>query len=88
MSVVSLPVLLLVYTAVAFSHCHNLHAWGHVLIVTKSVTMDVYMSCTCSGSMIVSLVWLIMHEVVQVVVVEEGSGNVSAKTQVWWIVKG
>ena len=29
-----------------------------------------------------------MHEVVQVVVVEEGSGNVSAKTQVWWIVKG
>ena len=28
-----------------------------------------------------------MHEVVQVVVVEEGSGNVSAKTQVWWVVK-
>lgn len=29
-----------------------------------------------------------MHKVVQVVVVEEGSGNVLAKTQVWWIVKG
>lgn len=37
MSVVSLPVLLLVYTAVTFSHCHSLHAWGHVLIVTKSI---------------------------------------------------